>query len=235
MKLVYVLLLSLPPLFGQQINGEVIYNFTPNDVSKEEKADKKELYSLLDQLNMASKGISFILNFNNYESHFAVDKFMSSDLNPLSLKFVEGIVSTGDYYYNLKQNILLRESQVYDDNTLIKSVPDKKIWKLFNESKIIGKYTCYKATHIKTITNNSGEHNFEIIAWYTNEIPVPFGPKEFNGLPGLILELKDRSYTFYATKISLQSSSIEINKLESKRIISEKEHLKRMLDFSYKH
>ena len=38
-------------------------------------------------------------------------------------------------------------------------------------------------------------------AWYTPQIPVNNGPQDFEGLPGLILEINDGSLTLVCTKI----------------------------------
>ena len=45
--------------------------------------------------------------------------------------------------------------------------------------------------------------------WFTPEIPVPFGPKGFDGLPGLILEATNNGKTFiYASKIQFNPENI---------------------------
>ena len=36
----------------------------------------------------------------------------------------------------------------------------------------------------------------DYIAWYTPEIPIRTGPWKFSGLPGLILEISDKSKQF---------------------------------------
>lgn len=66
-------------------------------------------------------------------------------------------------------------------------------WKLLNEYKKIGKYSVQKA-----ITNYG---NRSWIAWFTNEIPLNYGPYIFNGLPGLILEIRDKSENYIFTFI----------------------------------
>lgn len=71
-------------------------------------------------------------------------------------------------------------------------VAEKKhhfIWELKNETKTIGKYTCYKAT-----TNFRGRN---YTAWYAPDIPLPYGPWKLQGLPGLILEAYDNTEEIY--------------------------------------
>ncbi len=66
----------------------------------------------------------------------------------------------------------------------------KKIdWKLFNETKKIGAFNCQKAT--------ATFRGRDYTAWYTNEIPLPFGPWKLQGLPGLIIEAYDTSEEIY--------------------------------------
>ena len=45
-----------------------------------------------------------------------------------------------------------------------------------------------------------------VTAWYTPQIPVSNGPEQFQGLPGLILELSYDSQTILCSKISLNPS-----------------------------
>lgn len=68
-------------------------------------------------------------------------------------------------------------------------------WKIGTETKKIGDYTVIKAS-----TKYAGR-NYE--AWFTRDIPLNYGPYIFNGLPGLILEIRDDEddYAFVMVKI----------------------------------
>ena len=49
----------------------------------------------------------------------------------------------------------------------------------------------------------SGKTTTTVTAWYTPQIPVSNGPDEFQGLPGLILELSYDSQTILCSKVTL--------------------------------
>lgn len=71
----------------------------------------------------------------------------------------------------------------------VKEVAPEISWKIEKNTKLIGKFICKKAT-----ANFRGR---EYTAWYTTEIPVPFGPWKLHGLPGLILEAYDTNKNVY--------------------------------------
>lgn len=61
--------------------------------------------------------------------------------------------------------------------------PVIKNWKLVDETKVINTINCKKAE----VTFKG--RNW--IAWYSPEIPLPYGPYKFSGLPGLIIKITD--------------------------------------------
>jgi GLPGLI family protein len=71
-------------------------------------------------------------------------------------------------------------------------------WEIINETKEIAGYKCYNAE-----TNFGGR---TYIAWFTTDIPINDGPYKFNGLPGLIVDIKDTKddYHFELTNFSKQ-------------------------------
>lgn len=104
-------------------------------------------------------------------------------------------------------------------------------WKLTKETKKIGKYTCFKATAtIAAEQTFGGGYISPIRAWYTPDIPVPFGIQGFVGLPGLMMELivdtEQAEIQFMVTKIELdQKEGFIVERLKGTRQMSEQEYV----------
>lgn len=104
-------------------------------------------------------------------------------------------------------------------------IKNKIDWKLTKDKKKIGKFTVQKATA------EYGGRNWE--AWFTREIPLPYGPYIFNGLPGLILEVYDAAknftFSFIRNKSFKENINIDIqNFFDDKVIKIKKEDWKRV-------
>jgi len=79
---------------------------------------------------------------------------------------------------------------------LVESPLENKGWKLDPTRKKIGEYVCMKAT-----MNLDGD---TVTAWFAPELPVPAGPAEYYGLPGVVLAVERlRETILLATSIDL--------------------------------
>lgn len=96
-------------------------------------------------------------------------------------------------------------------------------WKLIDETKVINSISCKKAE-----LNYKGRF---WTAWYSAEIPFPYGPYKFSALPGLIVKITDSTgdYDFELVK-SVPSSKmngklVSINKLryENAKLVTKEE------------
>jgi GLPGLI family protein len=87
------------------------------------------------------------------------------------------------YVLNITENSLQQIYRVASDEYVLKEEFPALDWEILEDSKEIGGYACQKA-----VTNFKGR-TYE--AWFTTEIPMPFGPWKLNGLPGLILSAAD--------------------------------------------
>jgi GLPGLI family protein len=132
----------------------------------------------------------------------------------------------GKKYINLKDKKSIAEDEIFGKEFLIVEPLEKPDWKLLNETKKIGDYNCFKAELIVQVTEKQKEEYKEflkkeetkpslfkmeepkdkvIIAWYTPEIPVSFGPKNYWGLPGLILEINEEESIILCSKVTLSN------------------------------
>lgn len=76
-------------------------------------------------------------------------------------------------------------------------------WTLFDERKKIGNFSVQKAI------GSYGGRTW--VAWFTNEIPIPYGPYVFYGLPGLILEVYDTENEYNFSFIQNRNYDAETN------------------------
>ncbi|MCQ0110352.1 GLPGLI family protein [Zhouia amylolytica] len=92
-------------------------------------------------------------------------------------------------------------------------------WKITQDTKKIGKYTCYKAVANERLYSRRGfYYNKKVVAWFVPEIPVNFGPSRYSGLPGLILQIERDMFTLTATKINFNpdENDLKIIQLDKK-------------------
>ena len=84
-------------------------------------------------------------------------------------------------------------------------------WSLTDETDSISGYLCAKAT------SRYAGRDWE--AWYTDEIPSPFGPWKLSGLPGLIIKANDSEGIHSFTLISFRPTDIPVMKTNDSRAI----------------
>ena len=91
-------------------------------------------------------------------------------------------------YYNRDKDSVWW-SQRFRGNIYIAEKKPTIDWQLKKETKKIGNLVAHKAT--------GKFRGREYTAWYTLEIPLPYGPWKLQGLPGLILEAYDEKKEMY--------------------------------------
>lgn len=153
------------------------------------------------QLMNEAEDVNAFLLFNNQVAQYEVEKKLENEVNKkinLSWFFAGG---NALYYTDLSRNFNITQTDATGSTSRITHKPRE--WILTKESKQIEDFLCYKAI-IKG--------NPLFTAWYTPQIPINHGPRGYNGLPGLILELHLNKYYWIVTKI-------EFNHKDSKNII----------------
>lgn len=181
--------------------------------------------NLAQKLESISSEFEFTLLFNDSVSTFYLEKKMFSDNNAAKMSLTHA-----QYFGRIKQQAhnYITEELEEDFGQFLVSRPYQK-WELHEETKIIGEYTCFRATTFYSVTNPEGKvfkHDFT--AWYTPQLPYKFGPVGYGNLPGLIMELQDKNAIYGVIKIEffekgMQSKENEIPQLKRKKLITEEE------------
>ncbi|WP_418264026.1 GLPGLI family protein [Flavobacterium faecale] len=178
---------------------------------------------------------TFILYFDKTASIYKEEvKLDAPGQSESRLRMMSSMMGTGGTYYkNIKQKTYTIDKEFMSKQFLVKDSLPKLQWKMEGESRLIGGYTCYKATAALTVAEpdfnalrpksneekkkedeaKKGKSNLLdnlvvpteklITAWYTPEIPVNQGPDKYWGLPGLILEINDGKTVILCSKIVL--------------------------------
>lgn len=161
-------------------------------------------YDVITNINHLYKTTG-VLKIDNNKSHYIV------------LKTTNGFKKKTKKRVNGNLNITLPDSdnrpQVFTDinkNLLLSGYTKTKLsikeqlpkinWKITDEFKNIGEYKCQKAIgYFRGRTYNT---------WFTSAIPIPFGPWKLQGLPGLIIEVKDakKEVYFRVTKVNFKNT-----------------------------
>jgi len=195
-------------LYSQNsIRGTVEYTISYNTTNQKKLPETKKNEQAIKIIKNARDVVAY-LNFTEKESLFEVEKVMDSDAEK-GINLTRIFAGKNNvFYYNIVTNERLLQKDFMGELFLISKQPIE--WEIKQESKQIGNYTCFKAIKKDTIAKN------KIIAWFTPQIPISFGPREFNGLPGLILEVNHSVVNFKAIRIEINPKNLEKIKKPSK-------------------
>jgi GLPGLI family protein len=188
-------------------------------LQKEEDIKDKSLSFLYDGVDETLKEeLKYKLEFNSLESLFVIIPVESQ--NPKSYKLAKSFAGSFDVYshknalFKVKKVSFIGDSFFVNDSTTYN-------WVIHNEKRIIDGKTCFKATTENHVLIKKKIKTYEVIAWFCTEFPGFFGPKGYNGLPGLILELTDDKVTFVCSRVEKEKGTIE--NYENEKIISKEE------------
>ncbi len=152
--------------------------------------------------------IFFRLNFNAENTQLIFEKYDSvsssylindSEIDPTLYSLINLFYPQYHSFDNKttfsyqNQNFLLKNVDYLLDIT------DNYVWDFLDETKEIGNYLCYKAV-LKSIENSKGSF-YPVTVWYCPAIPIEAGFKNYNNLPGAVLELHEKHIAYLATNI----------------------------------
>jgi len=221
------LLLFVPTVYAQNQTGIITYKGVVNQKFvdsflveiKQKDIPMASKQRLVDAIRNA-KPDEFALNFKNDESYY----YKLPALEQQGL--MDSRAGSTPYYTNNATDTIIEMTR-----SLGKIALKPLNWEITNKTKTIGDYKCYQATVTEKHYSRQGHYYYkDVIAWFTPEIPISFGPKYYKGLPGLILQIEDNEYTLTAIKINLNpSEDVKITRLkENDKVITQEESFNRI-------
>jgi GLPGLI family protein len=132
---------------------------------------------------------------------------------------------TANTYTDLAKQTQYEERAFFEKEFLIIDSLKQYKWKLSEETKTIAKQLCKKATTIITapqirmrVSMGGGGNNTdttantprapketELVVWYAENIPVSFGPDNYSGLPGVIMEIDQDNGATVTTAVEVSA------------------------------
>ena len=181
-------------------------------------------YQVIDIIKQYKKTIK-----NSKRGDFMVDKAMKQKFNLYFNDNLSGFLFAKNSYKDDSEkriDLLIRYSFTYGNNYFLNKIKNKSYtqnhegiliedeiktlnWKITKDSKKIDIYTCYRAIlEIKYTARDNNVKTKIITAWFAPQLPYSYGPLEYYGLPGLIIELQDRNTTYQMNKIKFDTKEL---------------------------
>jgi GLPGLI family protein len=197
---------------------------------------------------------TYILTFNKNASTYKKEEKLDQNGGRGGMRMMMfGGGASGVFYKNIQSKTATKSTEFSGKKFLIKDSLTNYNWKMEQETKMIGKNLCFKATTVieKPVRkssfrfgrrDNKEEEKKEepapntmeqilVTAWYTLDIPVSNGPDNYWGLPGLILELNDGRTHMLCTKIVINpKEKTVIEEPKKGKVVTQKEYDKIMKD-----
>ena len=129
-------------------------------------------------------------------------------------------------YTDLAKQMQYEGREFFEKEFLIIDSLKQYKWKLSEETKTIAKQLCKKATtmitapqmRMRVSIGRGGENNTdttantprapketELVVWYAENIPVSFGPDNYSGLPGVIMEIDQDNGATVTTAVEVSA------------------------------
>lgn len=209
-------------IIGQSFQGKAVYKTSRkmniniggrNGATMSDEQKAKMNARLMKQFQK-----TFVLTFDKTSSVYKEEKKLKA---PVARQGGNRVMVFGNgggndiVYKNVKENRFVNKTEIMGKLFLIKDELPSYDWKMTGETKNIGIYTCYKATYTREeertnmsvengeVTEKTKKVDVVTTAWYAPSIPVSNGPGNYNGLPGLILEVREGDQTIICSEIGL--------------------------------
>lgn len=201
-KLIFLILIMTSAVaFAQKNEGIVLYEVKVN-MHRRLPADRQEMKAMIPEFRTTKMELIFNQNeslFKNVEEE--EEEEVNANGGAMRMRFM---MPQNELYFNFAENKKVEMREFMTKKFLLEGEIKPNAWKISDgETKEIKGYVCKKAT----FTNE--ERKMNIVAWFTEQIPVSAGPDNYNSLMGLVLQVDINDGEIVTT-----ASNIEFKKLK---------------------
>lgn len=239
-SLILGFLLSSAVISAQSLNsfsGTVTYQLVTDMEKGKTALDKMEkenpdLYAVsgksIRSMLRIEKELQFELQFTAEQSFWQITAGQEPEDFEEAMAYQMAVIMATDakksYFIDREKNIRIYQADLNGGLVNIVEAPKKFNWTITENEKCVGGRTLFEATTQEEQSDKNGNPIIKkITAWFTPDIPVSFGPAGYDGLPGLILEVKfndDQSRGFVATTIEVNRNK-EVKPIRKPKAVGE--------------
>jgi GLPGLI family protein len=166
-------------------------------------------YSVIHSIDYKTKSVlkfsadkSIFTTFRDDSRNDSLPKLISSEGNTQNYRVSKDSSKKPVFFTDKENDMLITKVWKFREYHILTETLPVIDWEIKPEYKTLSDLRCQKAVGYfrgRTYT-----------VWFTEAIPISFGPWKLRGLPGLILEAKDDTYRYFyrATKIKLGTKHI---------------------------
>ncbi|MFY7739998.1 MAG: GLPGLI family protein [Flavobacterium sp.] len=205
-------------IFSQSVENEkvihVVYKMAKYDGENSEQRNKlnPEMKQIANDFDKAIAETEMDLFFNKTKSIFKKKEGLNQE--GFANRFIDAYIGGQLYYRDIESKEKIKQIDFSGEKfNVINSFEEYK-WNITNESKEINGFKCYMATtHLSVFSKQKNKTiETDITVWFTPSIPYSFGPRGFDGLPGLVVEgSANGKIYFYASTIDLDYKDKKID------------------------
>jgi len=140
---------SIVTLHAQDFQGMAVYESktSTGDFKMDSPQITPEMQKMIQERMKKAFEKTFILNFDKSASLYKEEERLDAPGQENGMRMMASFMGGGGIHYkNVKNKTFAVEKEIFGKEFLIQDTLPKINWKMENESRKIGNYTCYKAT-----------------------------------------------------------------------------------------